>query len=148
MKLIGIDYGRRRIGCAITDDSGMHVRGLPTIDRKKYPQTLLPILEIVARELPHAIVVGLPLGGDDEETLMSAEVRAFAEGLRKKTALPLYYIDESMSSREAASLLRFRKKKDRRNKEAVDRIAACIILENFLRETSPETLSLPAGEGE
>ncbi len=145
MKLIGIDYGRRRIGCAITDDTGTHIRGLTTIDRKKHPQTFLPLLAIIACEQPEAIVVGLPLDNDDGETRMSAEVRAFAEGLRKKAALPLYYIDESMSSREAASLLRFRRKKDRRSKEAVDRIAACIILENFLKENGPsEDGSLPA----
>jgi putative Holliday junction resolvase len=142
MKLIGIDYGRRRIGCAITDDTGTHVRGLPTIDRKKHPQTLLPIMEIVARERPVGIVVGLPLDSDEGETAMSAEVRAFVERLQKKVALPIYFVDESMSSKEAASLLRFRKKKDRRNRESVDRIAACIILENYLRENAP---LLPVG---
>jgi putative Holliday junction resolvase len=77
---------------------------------------------------------------------MSAEVRAFADTLRKKVSLPVYHIDESMSSREAASLLRFRKKKDRRNKEAVDRIAACIILENFLKENPPPALDDPLVE--
>jgi putative Holliday junction resolvase len=135
MKLIGFDYGRRRIGCAITDETGVHVRGLPTIDRKKHPQTLPALLSIIAREQPAGIVVGLPLDSNEGETLMSAEVRAFAESLRKRSALPVYYIDESMSSKKAASLLLFRKKKDRRSKEAVDRLAACIILENFLRET-------------
>ncbi len=145
MKLIGIDYGRRRIGCAITDDTGTYIRGLTTVDRQKYPQTLFHLLAIIAREQPEGIVVGLPLDGDDGETRMSAEVRAFAEGLRKKTALPLYYVDESMSSRDAASLLRFRRKKDRRSKATVDRIAACIILENFLKENGPaEDGSLPA----
>jgi putative Holliday junction resolvase len=148
MKLIGIDYGRRRIGCAITDDTGVHIRGLTTIDRKKHPQTLLPLMTIIAREQPDGIVVGLPLDCDEGETRMSAEARAFAENLRKKVSLPIYHIDESMSSRVAASLLRFRKKKDRRRKEAVDRIAACIILENFLRENPPRTLdSLPVEKG-
>ena len=146
MKLIGIDYGRRRIGCAITDDAGAHVRGLTTIDRKKHPQTFLPLMAIIAREQPGGIVVGLPLNSDDGETRMSAEVRTFADTLRKKVSLPVYHIDESMSSREAASLLRFRKKKDRRNKEAVDRIAACIILENFLKENPPPALDDPLVE--
>ena len=148
MKLIGIDYGRRRIGCAITDDTGTHIRGLTTIDRKKKSQPLLPLLEIITRERPGGIVVGLPLDCDEGETRMSTEVRAFAEGLRNRAALPVYYIDESMSSKEATSLLRFRKKKDRRSKEAVDRIAACIILKNFIRENSPDApLPFPIEEG-
>jgi putative Holliday junction resolvase len=146
MKLIAIDYGRRRIGCAITDAAGTHVRGLPTIDRKKHPQTLDPILDLIGRERPQGIVVGVPLDSDERETRMSAEVRVFAEGLRKKAGLPLFYIDESMSSKSAASLLLFRKKKDRRDKGSVDRIAACIILENFLRESPPPVLPA-ASEG-
>jgi putative Holliday junction resolvase len=134
MKLIGIDYGRRRIGLSVTDESGTLVRGLSTLDLKKYPSPLPPLLAIIERERPEGIVIGLPLDSDEHETAMSAEVRKFAGNLEKSAAIHVYFIDESMTSHQATELLRFRKKKERRDKAATDRIAACLIVEAFLRE--------------
>lgn len=136
MKLIGVDYGRRRIGVATTDETGTLVRGLATIDRRKHGHPLTALLDVFARERPDAAVFGLPLDADDHETPMSAEIRKFAADLEKKVAFPISFIDESLTSKQASELLRFRKRKERRNKEAVDRIAACLILEAFLRENS------------
>jgi putative Holliday junction resolvase len=143
MKLIGIDYGRRRIGLAISDETGTCVRGLQTIDTDKNPDPLLPLLAIIGSLNPLGLVIGLPLDGDDNETAMSREVRKFAAKLEKSITIPVYFIDESLTSKQAEGLLRFRKKKVRRSKDAIDRIAACLILESFLiqhgstRFTSP-----------
>ena len=134
MKLIGIDFGRRRIGLAVSDESGTCVRGLPTLLRKAGSDAVALTAGIVAREEAEGIVMGVPLDPDGGETAMSAEIRKFAVDLEKQTALPVYYIDESLTSKQAADLLLFRKKKDRRDKAAVDRMAACLILESFLRE--------------
>ena len=134
MKLIGVDYGRRRIGMSATDETGTVVRGLATIDRKKYGQPLPSLLAVIERERPGALVFGLPLDADDRETPMAVEIRKFAANLEKKISFPVYFVDESLTSKKASELLRFRKKKERRNKEAVDKIAACLILEAFLRE--------------
>jgi len=134
MKLIGVDYGRRRIGLAMTDETGTVVRGLPTIDRKKCPGLTAALMAVIAAERPEAIVFGLPLDADDHETAMSAEVRAFAADFEKTARIPVYFVDESLTSKKAAELLMFRKKKIRRDKAAVDRIAACLILEAFLKE--------------
>ena len=131
MKLIGIDYGRRRIGVAVTDESGEYIRGLPTIDRNRVPDFLHALRSLIAGERPARIVVGLPLDINGDETVMSKEIRAFASTLEKATSVPVCFVDESLSSVEAGAILRFRKKKDRRNKEAIDRIAACVILEAY-----------------
>lgn len=139
MKLIGIDYGRRRIGLAVTDETGTCVRGLDTIDRNKNPDLLHLLLGIIGSLNPAGLVVGLPLDSDDNETAMSLEVRNFAARLEKSVAIPVYFIDESLTSKKAEGLLRFRKKKIRRSKEAVDRIAACLILESFLTQRSWKT---------
>jgi putative holliday junction resolvase len=136
MKLIGIDYGRRRIGLATTDETGTLVRGLATLDRKKYSDHCSAILSVIRTEQPGAIVVGLPLDADDRETAMSAEVRKFASSLEKATPIPVYFIDESLTSKHAAALLLSRRKKERRDKAAADKIAACLILDAFLREQS------------
>jgi putative Holliday junction resolvase len=131
MKLIGIDYGRRRIGIAVTDETGEYIRGLPTIDRLRVADHIAALLAVVEREHPEKIVIGLPLDIDGDETVMSKEIRAFASVLGRATGLPPVFVDESHSSKTASALLRPRRKKDRRNKEAVDRIAACVILESY-----------------
>jgi putative holliday junction resolvase len=134
MKLISIDYGRRRIGLASGDDSGLPVRGLPTIDRKKNPDIIPLLSSILSDEQPDRIVFGLPLDGNDAETVMSKEVRTFAGKLEERTGIPVSFIDESLSSLRAEELLRHRKKKQRRDKGAVDRLAACLILDQYIRE--------------
>ena len=134
MKLIGIDYGRRRIGLAASDETGTLVRGLATIDRRKNTDCLAILHGIIAKEKPQGVVFGLPLDSDDRETPMSVEVRKFAANLEKNLAIPVYYIDESLTSKQAADLMLFRPKKDRRVKANIDRVAACLILESFLRD--------------
>jgi putative Holliday junction resolvase len=134
MKLIGIDYGRRRIGLAASDETGTLVRGLATIDRRKSTDCVAIVRDVIAKEKPQGIVFGLPLGSDDQETSMSIEVRKFAMNLEKNLAIPVYYTDESHTSKQAADVMLFRPKKDRRVKANIDRVAACLILESFLRE--------------
>jgi len=135
MKLVSIDYGRRRIGMAVGDNSGIPVRGLPTIDRKKNPDIISVLCSVIAEEQPERLIFGLPLDVDDAETVMSKEVRTFAGNLSVRTGLPVIFIDESLSSRRAEELLRHRKKKQRRDKGAVDRLAACLILDQYIRES-------------
>jgi len=135
MKLIGLDYGQRRIGVAATDESGGFVHGLPTIDRKTCGKDCLEaVREIIVRENPAKIVVGLPLDIQDNETAMSQEIREFAARLSKAVSIPVDYVDESLTSVRAHDIIRMRKKKHRQAKENVDRIAACLILEAFLQE--------------
>jgi putative Holliday junction resolvase len=136
MKLLGIDYGRRRIGIAATDATGEYIRGCATIDCKTCAEPISALADIIARESPGALVFGIPLGPHDEETAMSAEIRSFAGQLAETAQLkiPLHFIDESFSSIHAQKILRFQKKKQRRGKQNIDRIAACSILESFQRQ--------------
>jgi putative Holliday junction resolvase len=134
MKLLGLDYGRRRIGIAVTDETGDTIRGLPTLDRRKIDNIFLYIHHMLETEKPSKIIIGLPLDTDDRPTEMSEEICDFAKKLQKHTAVPIEFVDESLSSRRAAHLLRFRKRKVRHDKKSVDRLAACCILETYQRE--------------
>ncbi|MDG5814934.1 Holliday junction resolvase RuvX [Chitinispirillales bacterium ANBcel5] len=134
MKLLGIDYGRRRIGLAVTDDDGYCIRGLDVIDRKKTSDSIEKLLHIICAQKPQTIVFGLPLDVEDKETVMSREVREFASEVQKRSALPIEFIDESLSSRRATEFLSLKKKKQRRDKAMVDKIAACLILERYREE--------------
>jgi putative Holliday junction resolvase len=136
MKLMGIDYGRRRIGLAVAAASGLApVRGLPTIDCRKTPAYLVRLAEIVAHETPDLLVFGVPLDNNDAETVMSREVRAFAGELSRRTGVPVSFVDESYSSLRAAELLRSRAGARRRDKGLIDRLAACCILDQYIRES-------------
>lgn len=133
MKLMGIDYGLRRIGIATSDPDGNHVRGLTTIDQKKNPNPYTPLQNLIIQEKIEKIVIGLPLGIDDEETEMSARIKKFGEKLRSLTNIEIVFVDESYTSKRVAELMRFRKKKDRQDKAAIDRLAACLILEHYIQ---------------
>jgi putative Holliday junction resolvase len=133
MKLVAIDYGRRRIGLAASDEQAITVRGLATIDRLKHPDTLDTLARIIQQEKPERIVFGLPLDCDDRETTMSLEVREFARQLSERLPIAIEFFDESFSSHRAAELLRFRKKKTRQDKAMVDRMAACLLLQEYIR---------------
>jgi len=132
MKLIGIDYGRRRIGVAVSDGGGTIARGLCVIDRRQFFDSTSELLRIIAEENPAALVFGVPLGADDEETAMSREVREFASVIAGQSGLPARFVDESFTSKKAAGLMMHRKKKARRDKSLSDRIAACLILQDYI----------------
>ncbi|MBN1128264.1 MAG: Holliday junction resolvase RuvX [Chitinispirillaceae bacterium] len=134
MKLIGIDYGRRRIGCAVCDETGSMVRGLATITVRTTADAFEKLLALLNDQQPAGVVFGLPLDANDRDTRMAVEIRKFAADLETNSAIPVYFIDESNTSKQAADLMLFRRKKERRNKAAIDRLAACLILESFLRE--------------
>lgn len=138
MKLLGIDYGLRRIGVSASDPLGIVVRAVKTIDRKT-EKTMDELRLIIEEEKPEKIVFGLPLDHNDEETEMCQKVRNFANRLYSelKLELPHDFQDESYSSVRTHSLLRqTAKKKKRSQKKTVDKIAACIILEDYIRISS------------
>lgn len=121
----------------MSDDDGILARSLCVIDRNVVRDHTAELLRIIAEEKPAAIVFGLPLGADDNETVMSREVREFAAVISERTTsaganIPIHFIDESFTSKRAAELLMHRKKKTRRNKSMSDRIAACLILQDFI----------------
>jgi putative holliday junction resolvase len=134
MRAASIDYGRARIGMAMSDPEGLSVRGLPTVDRRRIGDPVAHIADVLKREAAEVVVVGLALGSDDGETAMSREAREFAQRIHAATGLPLAFVDESYSSVEAHERLRFRKRSERQRKDLADRIAACLILETYLRE--------------
>lgn len=143
MKLLGIDFGHRRIGIATTDATGTIARGVTTIDRKKNPQYLPLIQDIIDQEAPEKIIFGLPLGPDDEETEMCASVRNFQQKIydKLKIELPFDFQDESFSSVRTHEIMkRTSSKKKRAQKENIDRLAACLILEDYIRESSGSLL--------
>ncbi len=129
--ILGFDYGRRRIGVAVSDPGGSLASAWGV---HRTPDDG-PVRDLVARLVAERgvaeIVVGLPLTADGRETEMAGRVRRFAEVLREQTGLPVHLCDERFSSREARAYLNAGGRR-RRPRGEVDAVAAEIILQQFL----------------
>ena len=142
MRVLGVDFGARRIGLALSDDTATLARPWQTVDAGATPRESAGV---VARLLERgrrddedeaagvgAIVVGLPrrLTGEDNE--QSAPARDFASALAALTSLDVTLQDERLSSVEAESRLAVREKDWRRRKAKLDAAAAAVILQDYL----------------
>jgi putative Holliday junction resolvase len=128
-RLLGIDWGLRRIGLAVSDENQFFFFARPRIENgpgRRDPAA--QIAAVAADEKIAAIVIGLPLrlSGDESET--TAAVRAFAGDLALLTDLPIFFVDESLTSAEAAENLAGAGRSD--IKKNLDSESARLILEN------------------
>ncbi|MEZ0575819.1 Holliday junction resolvase RuvX [Halodesulfovibrio aestuarii] len=132
MKYIAIDYGTKRTGLAASDTGGNMAFPRMTLTMKTREKFFTELLAFIEKETPEAIVVGLPMTLDGEETLMSRQVRNFLARLRRRCDLPIFIITEALSSFEAELELRDAGLKGHEIDKVVDQQAAVRILESFL----------------
>jgi putative Holliday junction resolvase len=140
VRLLGIDFGLRRMGLAVSDASGVLARPLRTIARSaNQPDTgavdalLQAIAELAGGGDPvDGIVVGLPRRLDGTPNDQTALVERFVARLKDATTIPVHLQDEPLSSREAESRLALRERDWRKRKERLDAAAAAIILQDYL----------------
>ena len=135
--MLALDVGRRRIGLAISDELRMTVRGLPTLERTKPRQDVARVAAIASENEVKLLLMGLPLHLSGAESAMTAHVREFANQLEHRTGLPVRFEDERLTSVEAEEQLGGTVTKQQRLGGAVDRTAAVILLESYLRSSSP-----------
>ncbi len=131
-RILAIDYGQKRTGLAVTDILRITANPLLTIETKALQEWL--IAELAKGEIDK-VVIGHPtqLNGEDSDSMRF--IRPFMGWFRKQfPAIPLVEYDERFTSTIAhqAMIAGGMKKKDRRDKAVVDKIAACIILEDYL----------------
>jgi len=127
-RVLAIDPGERRVGLAVSDPSGIIAQGLETFDRR-LDGDLVAHLNRLAREydVTH-IIVGNPVSMSGREGGASALARRLADEIRAGVGLPVELWDERLSSAEAHRVLAG----SRAGKKAVDRVAASLILQNYL----------------
>jgi len=134
-RVVGIDFGERRIGIALSDPTRTIATPLETIQRRKGKRMPLTSIEAVART-HHAshLVVGLPLDLRGEETEWCAEVRAAGDRLAERLGVAVDYVDERFTSVRAERTIRDLglSRTKRREKERVDAGAAALILQGWL----------------
>lgn len=130
---MAVDYGRKRIGLAISDTLGMIATPAGFISRREGKRP--PIAEIIRRatELEAAgYIFGLPLDGDGNETEWTAEVRAVGDEVARRTNLPVRYLDERFTTSAALRTMRELGQTTRGRKGEVDALAATILLQHAL----------------
>jgi putative Holliday junction resolvase len=135
-RILAIDYGSRRMGLAVSDPLGITAQGLETLERKN-KRSDFARLERVIREYQVAeIVLGNPLRMSGEEGTQSRKVAEFADELRRRFERPVHLWDERLTSSEANRLLRESEVSLHKRAQAVDRMAATLILQSFLQARS------------
>ena len=142
MRVLGIDFGERRIGVALSDPTGTLASPLPTVKRRAGKRPPLAILVGIAETHGvEALVLGLPLTLRGEESEWTAEIRRVGAALSERTGLPVHFVDERFTSVLGERAVRSvgLPKRKREEKERVDAAAAVLILQRWLDRRSPPT---------
>lgn len=136
--MVAVDYGRRRIGVAVSDPGRVLASPHATLENPG-PAGEPPsgLVDLVRQLEAVEIVVGIPLNMDGSEGPMALEARGFARRLALRSGLPVHERDERLSSVEAERRLRELElpRGKRREKGRRDRLAAAVLLEDFLAES-------------
>ena len=135
MRIIGLDYGSKTVGVAISDPLGLTAQGMETIWRKqenKLRQTLSRIEEIVAEYQVERIVVGYPKNMNNTIGERAEKALEFKEMLERRTGLPVVMWDERLTTVEANRTLMEAGVRRENRKEHLDELAAIFILLGYL----------------
>ena len=154
--ILGVDYGRARVGLAIADAEARLAQPLGTLERINRNEDMRRLREMVREHGVKQIVVGLPLHLDGSHGEMAEEATRFAERLRKQIGVPVEMVDERLTSWEAERLLEEtqgrvfhkqgsaagKKPQTKDGKMTVDAMAAAVILKEYLerQESAGERL--------
>jgi putative Holliday junction resolvase len=141
MRILCLDYGEKRIGVAVCDELGMTARGIATIARKYWKRDVEQIAALVREYDAQRIVIGYPVRLDGSEGIQCEKVNGFIDALEANVCVPVVKWNEALSTKEAEGLLREVDLNRRKRGAVVDRIAAAIILQDYLdhNPNHPET---------
>jgi putative Holliday junction resolvase len=132
VRYLGVDFGERRIGLAISDDDERLAIPVDVVARSSDAQAIDEVLAVASRERAEAIVVGEPLRLDGSAGDAAQRARGFAAKLGAATRLPIVLHDEALTSHEAQARLREAGMPRRRRHQAVHSVAAQILLQDWL----------------
>jgi putative Holliday junction resolvase len=132
MRILGIDYGDRSIGLAISDKLRITAQALGRYQVKNRKADALYFKNLVKQHQVSKIVIGLPLQMDGSEGIRVKKTREFVRWLEKALGLPVVFWDERLTTRQALQVLHEQKMNGREKKKRKDQIAATIILSNYL----------------
>lgn len=129
-RIIGIDWGLRRCGVAISDENRGFVFVRPQLYVTNQNELIQKILDILLTDKISGIVLGLPLHADGTDSDTTKQVREFANMLSEQTDLPIIFIEENLTS--AVAQAEIGRKSISKIKQELDSVSAKIILENAI----------------
>lgn len=136
MRILGIDYGEKRIGIAVSDERGVVARPLATIHRTKLDRDCAAIRHLVEELGVERVVVGYPITLGGKESAQCTYVARFMDALASRLDVPIARWDESMSTKRAEEILIESDMGRMRRKKVIDRLAAAIFLQEYLDHTA------------
>lgn len=136
-RILALDLGTRRIGLALSDGLGLTAQGLDTLIRRNKRADLAALASIVREREVELIVVGLPLRLNGDAGTQAVWATEFAALLRQAIGVPVTMRDERLTSVEAEQMLRGRRVPQNQRKAAIDRLAATILLQEYLDSLEP-----------
>jgi len=134
MKILAIDFGKKRLGFALGDTIINIAIPLKQINRKNSAQDIQYIKDLIAEYDVEKIVAGYPLHMDGSKSKISAAVENFSRSLRNKAHIPVDFIDERLTSFEAEELLKTHQPDYRKRKKVLDSISALVILRSYMEK--------------
>ena len=134
-RILGLDYGTKTVGVAISDPLLLTAQELETITRERASalrHTLVRIKEICEEYQVEKIILGYPRNMDDSEGFRCEETKEFRKLLEKRVDIPIEYVDERLTTVYADEILEESGVAKRDRKKFIDQIAAAIILQDYL----------------
>lgn len=136
LRKLGLDFGDKRIGVAVSDELGITAQGKGYIRRTDLKEDLVSIKEYIAKYSIEEIVVGMPKNMDGSLGARAKKTQQFINFLQNNLDIPIYTWDERLSSREAEKVLIKGDVSRAKRKEVIDQLAASLILDGYLKATS------------
>lgn len=131
-RVLGLDVGDRRIGLAVSDELGLTAQGLPTLERRNKRADMAALQEIITTYAITRIIVGMPRNMDGSYGERAAITERFVQTLEATCHLPCIPWDERLTTRQAERLLIAANQRRSKRKAVRDKIAAQLILQNYL----------------
>jgi putative Holliday junction resolvase len=147
-RLLGVDYGTRRVGLAVSDPDRLIASPLAVYTRGDQTQDLRYFQRLVANEEIGCIVLGLPVHTSGQEGQKAREARAFGQWLHRATGLPVVFWDERFTTVEAEQFMGEAGLTDKQRKARRDMIAAQILLQSYLEAGCPDSMQFGPLAGE
>ena len=148
MRILGIDYGEKRIGVSLCDELGIAAHALTVIHRRDITRDIDSLVELVTSNNVEKIVIGYPVRLNGEEGIQCQKVNNFILLLEQTINIPIIRENEAFSTVEAQTTLRETKTKRKKHKSVIDKIAACFILQTYLEREAYKRKQLQAEERE
>lgn len=137
MRILSLDYGEKRIGVAVSDELGIAAHGVATLTRKNREADMTALAFLIEDLKIEKIVIGYPKRIDGSEGIQCEKVSRFIKRIENRFHLPVIRWDESFSTKEAEDIIR-NHRQGKRKKMTVDRIAASVILQDYLDSLDTE----------